>query len=52
MTGCDTTGARLGSSLGNVLQIKWQFNLRVNQKDWNSITTIKQIIDLIVQRSN
>ncbi|QJI31172.1 acyl carrier protein [Pseudomonas sp. ADAK18] len=35
-----------------VMQIKWQFNLRATQEDWNSITTIKQIIDLIVQRSN
>jgi len=34
------------------MQIKWQFNLRATQEDWNSITTIKQIIDLIVQRSN
>ncbi|WLH67824.1 acyl carrier protein [Pseudomonas sp. FP2309] len=33
-----------------VMQIKWQFNLRATQKDWDRITTIKQIVDLIVQR--
>ncbi|WPN97602.1 acyl carrier protein [Pseudomonas sp. MUP55] len=35
-----------------VMQIKWQFNLRATQKDWDHITTIKQIVDLIVERSN
>lgn len=32
-----------------VMQIKWQFDLRATQEDWNGITTIKQIVDLIVQ---
>jgi acyl carrier protein len=34
-----------------IMQIKWQFNLRATQEDWDCITTIKQIVDLIVQRS-
>nr|WP_314564982.1 acyl carrier protein [uncultured Pseudomonas sp.] len=33
-----------------VMQIKWQFNLQATQEDWDRITTIKQIVDLIVQR--
>lgn len=33
-----------------VMQIKWQFNLCATQEDWNSITTIKQIVDLIVRQ--
>lgn len=35
-----------------VMQIKWQFNLHATQADWDHITTIRQIVDLIVQRSN
>ncbi|WP_339456767.1 acyl carrier protein [Pseudomonas sp. EA_65y_Pfl1_P120] len=35
-----------------VMQIKWQFKLHATQEDWNSITTIKQIVDLIFQRTN
>ncbi|MGG5241793.1 acyl carrier protein [Pseudomonas lurida] len=35
-----------------VMQIKWQFKLRATQADWDHITTIKQIVDLIVERSN
>jgi len=35
-----------------VMQIKWQFNLHATQKDWDHITTIKQIVDLIIERSN
>lgn len=35
-----------------VMQIKWQFNLQATQADWDHITTIKQIVDLIVERSN
>ncbi|RMT84714.1 hypothetical protein ALP39_03498 [Pseudomonas marginalis pv. marginalis] len=35
-----------------VMQIKWQFKLRATQDDWDGITTIKQIVDLIVERSN
>ena len=35
-----------------VMQIKWQFNLQATQADWDHITTIQQIVDLIVQRSN
>jgi acyl carrier protein len=35
-----------------IMQIKWHFNLRATQEDWNSITTIKQIVDLIIQRSD
>lgn len=34
-----------------VMQIKWQFNLHATQADWDHITTINQIVDLIVQRS-
>jgi hypothetical protein len=33
-----------------VMQVKWQFNLRVTQEDWSGITTIKQIVDLIVRQ--
>ncbi len=33
-----------------VMQIKWQFKLQATQEDWNHITTIKQIVDLIVRR--
>jgi acyl carrier protein len=33
-----------------VMQIKWQFDLRATQEDWNGITTIKQIVDLIVRQ--
>ena len=35
-----------------VMQIKWQFKLQATQADWDDITTIRQIIDLIVERSN
>lgn len=35
-----------------IMQIKWQFNLQATQADWDHITTIQQIVDLIVQRSN
>lgn len=35
-----------------IMQIKWQFNLRATQEDWDHITTIKQVVDLIEQRSN
>lgn len=35
-----------------VMQIKWQFNLQATQEDWDHITTIRQIVDLIVERSN
>ncbi len=35
-----------------VMQIKWQFGLKASQEDWDQITTIRQIVDLIVQRSN
>ncbi|MBD8193193.1 acyl carrier protein [Pseudomonas fluorescens] len=35
-----------------VMQIKWQFNLQATQEDWDRITTIQQIVDLIVERSN
>ena len=35
-----------------IIQIKWQFNLRATQEDWDHITTIKQIVDLIEQRSS
>jgi acyl carrier protein len=35
-----------------VMQIKWQFKLHATQADWDDITTIRQIIDLIVERSN
>ncbi|KAB0519106.1 acyl carrier protein [Pseudomonas extremorientalis] len=35
-----------------VMQIKWQFNLQATQADWDHITTIKQIVDLIVERSS
>ncbi|WP_332846314.1 acyl carrier protein [Pseudomonas lactucae] len=34
-----------------VMQIKWQFNLQATQEDWDDITTIKQIVDLIFERS-
>ncbi|MGU3308445.1 acyl carrier protein [Pseudomonas sp. M5A4_2d] len=34
-----------------VMQVKWQFNLQTTQEDWDHITSIKQIVDLIVQRS-
>ena len=32
-----------------VMQIKWQFKLQATQDDWDHITTIKQVVDLIVQ---
>ncbi|MBC8785851.1 acyl carrier protein [Pseudomonas fluorescens] len=35
-----------------VMQIKWQFNLQTTQEDWDHITTIQQIVDLIAQRSS
>jgi len=35
-----------------IMQIKWQFNLRATQEDWDHITTIKQVVDLIEQRSS
>ena len=35
-----------------VMQIKWQFNLQATQEDWDRITTLQQIVDLIVERSN
>ncbi|WP_031291245.1 acyl carrier protein [Pseudomonas simiae] len=35
-----------------VMQIKWQFKLHATQADWDDITTIRQIIDWIVERSN
>ena len=34
-----------------VMQVKWQFNLQATQEDWDHVTTIKQIVDLIVMRS-
>lgn len=34
------------------MQIKWQFNLQATQEDWDHITTIKQIVELIAQRSS
>ncbi|MBN2992671.1 acyl carrier protein [Pseudomonas cedrina subsp. fulgida] len=34
-----------------VMQVKWQFKLQATQEDWNHITTMQQIVDLIVQRS-
>ncbi|WP_338488421.1 acyl carrier protein [Pseudomonas trivialis] len=34
-----------------VMQIKWQFKLRATQDDWDHVTMIGQVIDLIVQRS-
>ncbi|EFQ61302.1 acyl carrier protein [Pseudomonas sp. FP597] len=34
-----------------VMQVKWQFNLQATQEDWGRITTIKQIVDLIIERS-
>lgn len=34
-----------------IMQIKWQFKLKATQEDWNHITTLSQIIDLIVERS-
>lgn len=30
-----------------VMQIKWQFKLQATQDDWDHITTIKQVVDLI-----
>ncbi|WLH78654.1 MULTISPECIES: acyl carrier protein [unclassified Pseudomonas] len=35
-----------------IMQIKWQFNLHATQEDWDHITTIKQVVDLIEQRSS
>lgn len=35
-----------------VMQVTWQFNLQATQEDWDHITTIQQIVDLIFQRSN
>lgn len=35
-----------------VMQIKWQFNLQATQEDWDHITTIKQVVELIAQRSS
>jgi acyl carrier protein len=33
-----------------VMQVKWQFDLRATQEDWSGITTIEQIVDLIVRQ--
>lgn len=33
-----------------VMQIKWQFDLHTTQEDWNGITTLEQIVDLIVRQ--
>lgn len=35
-----------------VMQTKWQFGLRATQEDWDQITTLEQIVDLIVRCSN
>ena len=35
-----------------VMQIKWQFKLQATQEDWDHITTIKQLVDLIERRSS
>ena len=35
-----------------VMQIKWQFKLNATQEDWDHITTLKQVVDLIVQHSD
>ena len=35
-----------------VMQIKWQFGLQATQEDWDQITTLEQIVDLIVRCSN
>ncbi|WP_426109502.1 acyl carrier protein [Pseudomonas sp. TWR1-1-4] len=35
-----------------VMQVKWQFKLKATQEDWDHITTIKQIVNLIFMRSN
>ncbi len=35
-----------------VMQIKWQFKLNATQEDWDNITTLKQVVDLIVQHSD
>ena len=32
-----------------VMQIKWQFKLQATQDDWDHITTIQHVVDLIVQ---
>ncbi|WP_411829985.1 MULTISPECIES: acyl carrier protein [Pseudomonas] len=34
-----------------VMQVEWQFELGSSQKDWDSITTIRQIVDLILRQS-
>ena len=34
------------------MQIKWQLNLQATQEDWDHITTIKQVVELIAQRSS
>jgi acyl carrier protein len=33
-----------------VMQVKWQFDLRATQEDWSGITTLEQIVDLIVRQ--
>ncbi|MGF6095271.1 acyl carrier protein [Pseudomonas sp. 18175] len=32
-----------------VMQVKWQFKLNATQEDWDHITTIKQVVDLIAR---
>ncbi|MGY2174315.1 acyl carrier protein [Pseudomonas azotoformans] len=34
-----------------VMQVKWQFKLEATQEDWDHMTTIKQIVNLIFMRS-
>ncbi len=35
-----------------VMQVEWQFKLHSSQEDWNAITTIRQIVDLIAHQSD
>lgn len=34
-----------------VMQVQWQFRLRASQEDWDVITTIRQVVDLIMRDS-
>ncbi|WP_026145175.1 acyl carrier protein [Pseudomonas asplenii] len=34
-----------------VMQVQWQFRLHASQEDWDVITTIRQVVDLIMRDS-
>ncbi|MCJ8206975.1 acyl carrier protein [Pseudomonas sp. RGM2987] len=34
-----------------VMQVEWKFSLGSSQKDWDTITTIRQIVELILRQT-